>query len=147
MRSGPAARAHPAAPLHGWGAGLRAPVGDDAVLDGVLEREDAALGLRLVTHVRVLLAHAHHHTLQPPRPQSSPLLLVSSGAVPTVSAAMLWTAEQQDGHGSSMQLSQGSAEPPQVAPICRLVRPDAGCCCSSGAARWDAHGLVQCIHA
>mmetsp|Transcript_18157 Transcript_18157/g.27323 ORF Transcript_18157/g.27323 Transcript_18157/m.27323 type:complete len:392 (+) Transcript_18157:312-1487(+) len=38
------------------------PVGDDAVLDGVLEREDTTLGLRLVAHVRVLLPHANHHT-------------------------------------------------------------------------------------
>jgi hypothetical protein len=38
------------------------PVGHDAVLDGVLEREDATLGLGLVTDVRVLLAHADHHT-------------------------------------------------------------------------------------
>ncbi|KGL84464.1 hypothetical protein N309_05501, partial [Tinamus guttatus] len=41
------------------------PVGDDAVLDGVLEREDAALALRLVTHIAVLLAHAHHDALVP----------------------------------------------------------------------------------
>merc|ERR1712070_960458 len=34
------------------------PVGDDAVLDRVLEREDTTLGLRLVANVRVLLAHA-----------------------------------------------------------------------------------------
>jgi hypothetical protein len=39
------------------------PVGDDAVLDGILEGEDATLGLRLVAHVGVLLAHAHHHAL------------------------------------------------------------------------------------
>mmetsp|Transcript_12695 Transcript_12695/g.26944 ORF Transcript_12695/g.26944 Transcript_12695/m.26944 type:complete len:392 (-) Transcript_12695:14-1189(-) len=38
------------------------PVGDDAVFDGVLEREDTTLGLRLVAHVRVLLPHANHHT-------------------------------------------------------------------------------------
>ena len=47
-----------------WGAAAaaeRAPVGDDAVLDRVLEREDATLGLRLVADVRVLLAHADHH--------------------------------------------------------------------------------------
>jgi len=37
------------------------PVGHDAVLDGVLEGEDTTLGLGLVTDVRVLLAHAHHH--------------------------------------------------------------------------------------
>ncbi len=29
------------------------------MLNGVLEREDAALGLRLVAHIGVLLAHAH----------------------------------------------------------------------------------------
>ena len=39
------------------------PVGDDAVFDGVLEREDAAFALRLVADVRVLLAHAHHDAL------------------------------------------------------------------------------------
>jgi len=47
-----------------WAQGLlsgRAPVRDDAVLDRVLEREDATLGLRLVADVRVLLAHADHH--------------------------------------------------------------------------------------
>ena len=38
------------------------PVGHDAVLDRVLEREDATLGLGLVADVRVLLAHADHHT-------------------------------------------------------------------------------------
>jgi len=36
-------------------------VGHDTVLDGVLEREDTALGLGLVTDVGVLLAHADHH--------------------------------------------------------------------------------------
>jgi len=36
------------------------PVGDNAVLNGVLEREDATLGLGLVADVRVLLAHANH---------------------------------------------------------------------------------------
>ncbi|KAL2296269.1 hypothetical protein Nmel_018569, partial [Mimus melanotis] len=44
------------------------PVGDDAVLDGVLEREDPPLALRLVTHVAVLLPHAHHDTLTPRPP-------------------------------------------------------------------------------
>ena len=39
------------------------PVGDDAVLDGVLERQDTTLRLGLVTDVAVLLAHADHHTL------------------------------------------------------------------------------------
>ena len=33
------------------------------MLDRVLERQDPALGLRLVAHVRVLLAHADHHAL------------------------------------------------------------------------------------
>ncbi|KFU94387.1 hypothetical protein M959_11399, partial [Chaetura pelagica] len=41
------------------------PVGDDAVLDGVLEREDPPLALRLVAYVAVLLPHAHHDTLTP----------------------------------------------------------------------------------
>ncbi|KFW76207.1 hypothetical protein N305_10612, partial [Manacus vitellinus] len=44
------------------------PVGDDAVLDGVLEREDAPLALRLVPHVAVLLPHAHHDALVPGSP-------------------------------------------------------------------------------
>jgi len=39
------------------------PVGDDSVLDGVLEGEDTTLGLGLVTDVGVLLTHADHHTL------------------------------------------------------------------------------------
>eukprot|EP00962_Isochrysis_galbana_P018636 scaffold5373_cov103-Isochrysis_galbana.AAC.7 len=37
------------------------PVCHDAVLDRVLKGEDATLRLRLVAHVRVLLAHADHH--------------------------------------------------------------------------------------
>jgi hypothetical protein len=37
-----------------------APVCDDAVLDGVLQREDTALALCLIAHVAVLLAHANH---------------------------------------------------------------------------------------
>ena len=36
------------------------PVGHDAVLDGVLEGQDTALALRLVSDVRILLAHADH---------------------------------------------------------------------------------------
>jgi len=39
------------------------PVGDDAVLDGVLEGEDSSLALGLVSHVAVLLSHTDHHTL------------------------------------------------------------------------------------
>merc|ERR1719147_353489 len=39
------------------------PVGDDAVLHGVLEGEDAPLGLGLVTYIGILLSHTHHHTL------------------------------------------------------------------------------------
>ncbi|BAT18306.1 Os12g0640950, partial [Oryza sativa Japonica Group] len=41
------------------------PVVDDAVLDGVLERQDASLRLRLVPDVRVLLPHPHHHPRVP----------------------------------------------------------------------------------
>ncbi|KFW82934.1 hypothetical protein N305_06045, partial [Manacus vitellinus] len=54
-------------PSRGWGSHLLhvIPVGDDAVLNGVLEREDAPLALRLVAHVTVLLPHAHHDTLTP----------------------------------------------------------------------------------
>ena len=38
------------------------PVGDDTMLDGVLEGEDTTLGLGLVTDVGVLLSHTNHHT-------------------------------------------------------------------------------------
>lgn len=41
------------------------PVGDDAVLDGVLECEDTPLALRLVAHVAVFLPHAYHDALTP----------------------------------------------------------------------------------
>merc|ERR1719308_700587 len=41
------------------------PVGDDSVLHGVLEGEDTPLALSLVTHVGVLLSHAHHDSLVP----------------------------------------------------------------------------------
>jgi hypothetical protein len=40
------------------------PVGDDAVLNGVLEGQNTSLGLGLVSDVRVLLAHTHHDTLE-----------------------------------------------------------------------------------
>ena len=36
------------------------PVRHDAVLDRVLQHQYTALGLRLVTNVRVLLVHANH---------------------------------------------------------------------------------------
>ena len=39
------------------------PVGDDTVLDGVLEGEDTSLGLGLVSDVGVLGAHTDHDTL------------------------------------------------------------------------------------
>merc|ERR1712004_896922 len=39
------------------------PVGDDSVLDGVLQGEDTPLGLGLVTDVGILLSHADHDTL------------------------------------------------------------------------------------
>ena len=39
------------------------PVGDDAVLDGVLESQDASLALGFIIYIGVLLAHAHHHAL------------------------------------------------------------------------------------
>lgn len=38
------------------------PVGDDTVLDGVLEGEDTSLGLGFITDVRVLLSHTDHNT-------------------------------------------------------------------------------------
>lgn len=40
-------------------------VGDYAVLNGVLQSQDAAFALSLITHVRVILAHAHHLVLVP----------------------------------------------------------------------------------
>ncbi|KAL0610716.1 hypothetical protein AAY473_020487 [Plecturocebus cupreus] len=39
------------------------PVADDAVLDGVLQGQDAALALGLVANIGVLLTHADHHAL------------------------------------------------------------------------------------
>ena len=39
------------------------PVGDDSVLDWVLEGEDTSLGLGFVSDVGVLLAHTDHDTL------------------------------------------------------------------------------------
>merc|ERR1719427_2472042 len=39
------------------------PVGDDTMLDGVLESEDTSLGLGLFTDVCILLTHTDHHTL------------------------------------------------------------------------------------
>merc|ERR1719210_770417 len=39
------------------------PVGDDSVLDGVLEGEDTSLGLSFISHIGILLSHTNHHTL------------------------------------------------------------------------------------
>merc|ERR1712095_209495 len=39
------------------------PVGDDSVLDGVLQGEDTPLGLGLVTDIGVLLSHTDHDSL------------------------------------------------------------------------------------
>merc|ERR1712124_96029 len=39
------------------------PVGDDSVLNGVLQGEDTPLGLGLVTDIGILLSHTDHHTL------------------------------------------------------------------------------------
>merc|ERR1719362_176063 len=41
------------------------PVGDDAMLNGVLQGEDTPLGLGLVSNIGVLLSHTHHDTLMP----------------------------------------------------------------------------------
>merc|ERR1712038_1887068 len=41
------------------------PVGDDAVLNGVLQGEDTPLGLGLVSNIGVLLSHTDHDTLVP----------------------------------------------------------------------------------
>ena len=39
------------------------PVGDDTVLNGILESEDTSLALGFISHVAVLLTHTNHHTL------------------------------------------------------------------------------------
>merc|ERR1712036_87530 len=39
------------------------PVGDDSVLNGVLEGKDTSLGLGLVSNIGILLSHTDHHTL------------------------------------------------------------------------------------
>merc|ERR1711964_499808 len=41
------------------------PVGDDAVLNGVLQGEDTSLGLSLISDIGVLLSHTNHDTLVP----------------------------------------------------------------------------------
>ncbi|KFV85270.1 hypothetical protein N308_16143, partial [Struthio camelus australis] len=46
------------------------PVGDNTMLNGVLEGEDTPLALGLIPHVTVLLPHAHHHTLVPRAPHN-----------------------------------------------------------------------------
>merc|ERR1712025_772494 len=39
------------------------PVGDDSVLNGVLEGEDTSLGLCLISNIGILLSHTDHDTL------------------------------------------------------------------------------------
>merc|ERR1719206_945950 len=39
------------------------PVGDDSVLNGVLEGEDTSLGLGLISNIGILLSHTNHHSL------------------------------------------------------------------------------------
>merc|ERR1719402_125748 len=39
------------------------PVGDDSILDGVLQGEDSSLALGLISHVGVLLSHSDHDAL------------------------------------------------------------------------------------
>merc|ERR1711894_169127 len=39
------------------------PVGDDSVLNGVLEGKDTSLGLGLISNIGILLSHTDHHTL------------------------------------------------------------------------------------
>merc|ERR1712168_1256843 len=39
------------------------PVGDDSMLNGVLEGEDTSLGLGLISNIGILLSHTDHHTL------------------------------------------------------------------------------------
>lgn len=49
---------------------MSSPVGDNALLNGVLEGQDSPLALGLVTHVRVLLVHVHHQVPVPDREHS-----------------------------------------------------------------------------
>merc|ERR1719342_112494 len=39
------------------------PVGDDSVLNGVLQGEDTSLGLSLISNIGILLSHTDHHPL------------------------------------------------------------------------------------
>merc|ERR1719369_561425 len=39
------------------------PVGDDSMLNGVLEGKDTSLGLGLISNIGILLSHTDHHTL------------------------------------------------------------------------------------
>merc|ERR1711872_685550 len=39
------------------------PVGNDSVLNGVLEGKDTSLGLGLISNIGILLSHTDHHTL------------------------------------------------------------------------------------
>merc|ERR1719384_2031752 len=39
------------------------PVGDDSVLNGVLEGEDTSLGLSFISNIGILLSHTDHDTL------------------------------------------------------------------------------------
>merc|ERR1712200_89697 len=39
------------------------PVGDDSMLNGVLEGKDTSLGLGLISNIGILLSHTNHHTL------------------------------------------------------------------------------------
>merc|ERR1712183_828946 len=39
------------------------PVGDDSMLNRVLEGEDTSLGLCLISNIGILLSHTNHHTL------------------------------------------------------------------------------------
>merc|ERR1711892_1481576 len=60
------------------------PVGDDSVLNGVLQGQDAPFGLSLISHIGVLLPHAHHDSLVPGSPnnrgEDSPGGVISSEA-------------------------------------------------------------------
>merc|ERR1719233_1914973 len=39
------------------------PVGDDSVLNGILEGKDTSLGLGLISYIGILLSHTNHHSL------------------------------------------------------------------------------------
>jgi len=48
------------------------PVGDNAVLNGILQGQDTSFALGFITNVAVFLAHTNHHTLHNKEQEVSP---------------------------------------------------------------------------